>query len=191
MPFRRSSFKRRSGKPLHPVSWCGHAEIDVLGTVSGVTDTHVLCSESQFESKFTSPTIVRIRGDVHAHLVLNSTAGVIDRLQLWYGIIVADSNIISFPALNTQDGQERPWLYLRYVALVADNIPQAASTSAGAFGAEQIRSGGRPVFRDTIDVKAMRRVPGGARLLLVKTFIQAGGTPNLRFGVQVRALIKE
>jgi len=193
MSFRgRSSFRSaRTGKPIHPVTWCGQdsLSLDFTDTTEAVT----LCSSTELDL-YTSPTIMRLRGTIHVGLGvvpgdLSTSIGETHVVRMAIGVF--PNGIGTYPDLEAKAGQEYPWLWMGYCPLQSDiqSMVYWNGSAATVVNREGVHSGGAHTF--DIDSKARRRVPKEHGLVLVmKDDIRTGGWNILGSG-NVRALIKE
>ena len=185
---RPRSFHRRSGKPVHPTTWCVPANgiVDLtLGAAS--PSTQVLCSAAEL-LKFTSPTLVRIKGDLTVGST--STALVQESHVLTMGIIVADEDLVFTDLMGSVQGLQRPWLWLWSGSVGTIPKSEPRFTSAGAFVAlEQSFQNTRDQVH--VDVKAMRRVPENSQVYIVGSVIDFFGSGDALVRGTLRLLIKE
>lgn len=191
MPRRRF---RSGGKPLHPTRWLGSGTMQ-SSTITGgypVDASQTIITPAQFEV-FTSPTIVRIRGDFTT-LLRKVDSGAAESLYVSVGIMLLDDSIGTLPSLGTASGMEGPLMWFKYRRLWSHFNYYPMFTSAGAFTARQ--GGAASVADNTlwhqeIDIKAMRRVPQNTRLSLVYRVSAAQGTPEWDISGAFRVLVKE
>ncbi len=182
-----------AGRNRRPVEWQGahftHVDVGV-----GDTRTEIVAS-NLFEDEFTSPTVVRVVGNIQLSIGRSSSAqppadaGISVKVGIGVfhdGVSAGDVTGIDFP--------EQPWLWSGdyRVAVAAEQFPMWNDTGAVIVWSQRYVASPERTVRIPIDSSAMRRVRRGENLSL---FTSGGGATGTIDGVRLtgllRALIKE
>ena len=173
---------RRSG-PRRATFWetASSTTLPVLTEGGTVAIVQTLVLESELDS-VPNPTLVRVRGQIFAHLMSASNA-VGDALLLSHAIMVVDAKqlaigITAMPLPLSSNSEDFLWFGSQFMA---------RSTLGSA-------TDGAPPSWDRIEVdsKAMRKITLNQVLVLVSEMVGlAGAGQDCRFGLNLRMLFKK
>jgi len=188
MPFRSRGFRRRSGRPLRPTTWCGGFQDPFTVDPDNANPTMVnICDWTSMRLETgANPTIMRVRGWMSLGFTMEDATATPQSCRFAVGVAVVNMrNVVTGPNPSTDLDYDWLWLWESAVGtgalLYDDGGTVRTFQSGGGFSPAPI----------AIDTRAKRKLHPYDEVKLMLKGSNNAHVANVAVSFQLRVLLKQ